>query len=209
MANNFNPRLPCAPLFPMFLRLEGKLCLVVGAGAVAEEKVEGLLTAGARLRVVAPFATQRITRLSRGGKLIWRAREFHQRDLAGVMLVVAATTLPNVNEIVRRAARQAGVPCNTVDDPARCDFFYPAVIRRGPLQIAISTGGRSPALAQQLREHLEQHFGSEFAQLVAALGRERGRLLAAEPDLAKRRELAHKAARRTVSFVAASRERAS
>jgi precorrin-2 dehydrogenase/sirohydrochlorin ferrochelatase len=189
--------------------LEGKLCLVVGAGAAAEEKVNGLLIAGARVRVVSPRATQRILRLAGARKLEWRSRKFQPRDLLGASLVVAAASSPRLHESVRRAARRVGVPCNTVDDPARCDFFYPAVIRRGTLQIAISTGGRSPALAQQLREHLERQISQEFAQWVATLGRGRARARDSEPDFAKRRELAHEAARRVLDRAEAFHRRAS
>lgn len=184
------------PLFPMFLRLERRACLVVGAGPVAEEKILGLLAAGARVRVIAPKATPRITQLSRSKKLKWITRDFRRGDIAGAFLVVAATSSRVVHERIRREARRAKVLCNVVDDPPRCDFFYPAVVRRGALQIAISTGGRSPALAQQLRRMFEKQFGPEYARWVAQLGQARGRARSEEPDITRRKELAHELVRR-------------
>jgi precorrin-2 dehydrogenase/sirohydrochlorin ferrochelatase len=179
----------------MFFRLEGRECLVVGAGPVAEEKISRLLESGARVRVIAPQATAHIARLARRRKLEWLAREFRVRDASRAFLVVAATSSPEVHERVWRAARRARVLCNVVDDPKRCDFFYPAVMRRGALQIAISTGGRSPALAQQIRKRMEKQFGAEYAEWVARLGQKRSNLLSAEPDAARRKERAHKMAR--------------
>jgi precorrin-2 dehydrogenase / sirohydrochlorin ferrochelatase len=188
-------RYPLLPLFPMFFRLEGRACLVVGAGAVAEEKIHGLLRAGARVRVIAPSATPMIVELARTRKLEWLAREFKTRDLASVFLVVAATSSAEVHERIWRAARRANVLCNVVDDPERCDFFYGAVVRRGALQIAVSTGGRSPALAQRIRKQLEKQFGAEYAEQVELLGRARSRLLKFESDISQRKRTAHRMAR--------------
>jgi siroheme synthase-like protein len=114
------------------------------------------------------------------------------------VLVIAATNSSEVHERVWRAAKQRGVLCNVVDDPTRCDFFCGAVVRRGSLQIAISTGGRSPALAQQLRRHLERQFGTDYAKWVEALGLARRRALTTEPDAKKRKQLAHKLAHRVI-----------
>jgi len=191
-----NSRYPKLALFPMFLRLEGRTCLVVGARTVAEQKILGLLEAGARVRVIAPSATAVISRLAQSKKLEWQARKFNVRDVSRMFLVVAATSSAEVHEQVWRAARRANVLCNVVDDPARCDFFYGAVMRRGALQIAVSTGGRSPALAQQIRKRLEKQFGAEYAEWVEWLGRTRSRLLISETDAARRKEIAHRMARR-------------
>jgi len=163
---------------------------------VAEHKIRGLLEAGARVRVIAPKATTVISRLAQSQKLEWQPRNFRLRDISRVFLVVAATSSSDVHEAVWRAARRANVFCNVVDDPMRCDFFYPAVVRRGDLQIAISTGGRSPALAQQIRKRLEKQFGAEYAERVSRMGQKRRRLLAREPDAARRKELAHRMARK-------------
>ena len=169
---------------------------MVGAGVVAEEKIRGLLDAGARVRVIAPSATPMISNLAREKKLEWLEREFRVPDISAVFLVVAATSSTEVHERIWRAARRANVLCNVVDDPERCDFFYGAVVRRGALQIAVSTGGRSPAMAQRIRNQLEKQFGAEYGEQVELLGRARSRLLKREGDIARRKEIAHRMARR-------------
>lgn len=165
------------PLFPMFMKLEGRPVLVVGAGRVGEPKIRSLLRAGARVRVVAPHATPRVKSWAGAGKIDWVARRFAARDLRGAVLAVVATPSREVNDNVARLARRRRIPVNVVDDPERCDFYYPAVIRRGPLLVAISTEGRSPAMAKRLRRHLEQSVTPELGRAVERLGRERDRLL--------------------------------
>lgn len=163
-------------LFPMFMKLGGRRCLVVGAGSVAEPKISSLLEADALVKVVAPQATERVRSLARESRIEWEQREFRESDIEDCFLVVSATNSVQVNTAVYREAEARGVLCNAVDDPERCDFFYPAVVRRGPLQIAISTAGYSPALAQRLRRELEEQFGPEYSGWVEQLGRERTRL---------------------------------
>lgn len=182
------------PLFPAFLKLEGRRCLVVGAGAVAQEKIESLLRAGAKVRVVAPEATNRVRVWARARKIRWEPRTFRPADLAGAFLVVAATSSPRLHAKIFRLARRRGVLCNVVDDPAHCDFYYGAVVRRGELQIAISTGGHSPALAQRLRKKLEGEVGAEFAQWLEKLGAARKRLFAKSISPARRKALLHRLA---------------
>jgi precorrin-2 dehydrogenase/sirohydrochlorin ferrochelatase len=165
-------------LFPMFLKLHGRPCLVVGAGRVAEPKIKSLLRCGAHVRVVAPAATASIRKAARAGALTWKRRAFANSDLAGVFLVVAATSSPKLHERIFRHARQAGILCNAVDEPTRCDFFYPAVVRRGALQIAISTAGNAPSLAQRLRRELEQQFGPGYGPWVEQIGQVRSKLVA-------------------------------
>ncbi len=183
-------------LFPMFLKLAGKPCLVVGAGRIAEAKIESLRRAGARIRVVAPQATLAIRALARREAIVWERRAFLPKDLDGAQLVVAATSSPAVHEVIYREAERSGVPCNVVDDPPRCDFYFPAVVRRGPLQIAISTGGRCPSLAQLLRERLELQFGPEYANWVKQLGRDRQEIFARVTSPARRRRLLRALAQR-------------
>jgi precorrin-2 dehydrogenase len=175
----------------MFLKLDGRHCLVVGAGKVAESKIRSLLLAGATVRVVAPAATTAVTSWAEAGVLVWEQRPFESRDLDGTFLVVAATSSPVVNDLVFRAAQERGVLCNAVDDPKRCDFYYPAVVRRGDLQIAISTAGRSPALAQRLRRELESRFAPAYAGWVSALGKARETLFEQKLDPEHRRQLLH------------------
>ena len=138
------------PLFPIFVKLEGRPVLLVGAGPVGESKVGGLLSAGASVTVVAPNATPAIVKLAEEEKVRWHRREFRPGDLAGAVLVVAAVPR-DVAKAVYEEAQRRHVLCNSVDDIENCDFYYPAVVNRGDLQIAISTSGHSPALAQRLR----------------------------------------------------------
>ena len=164
----------------MMLRIEGKDCLVVGGGKVAAEKIAGLLAHGAKVTVVSPRAVSGIQKLARRGILQWKRRRFSPNDLKGALLVIAATNSSVVNSSVFRACQQHGVLCNAVDDPANCDFFYPAVVRRGPLQIAISTSGNSPALAARLRRELEKQFGPQWSEWVNRLGKMRDDLMQRE-----------------------------
>lgn len=174
--------------FPMLVRLIGRKCLVVGAGEIAAEKIAGLLIHGALVEVVSPRAVERIQKLVRLGKIVWRRRQFSPRDLDGAFLAVAATNSAIVNQSVFRACHARGVLCNAVDDPVHCDFFYPAVVRRGPLQIAISTNGESPALAARLRRELETQFGPEWSDWVEHVGKLRRKILAKRMSAQARRE---------------------
>ncbi|MEE8625890.1 MAG: bifunctional precorrin-2 dehydrogenase/sirohydrochlorin ferrochelatase [Acidiferrobacterales bacterium] len=183
-------------LFPLFVKLDGRPCLVVGAGPVGEAKITSLLRAGANVRVVAPGATRTVRAWARAGKISWEARGFDPADLDGAFLVVAATSSADLHERVFREAKRRGVLCNVVDDPERCDFYYPAVVQRGPLQIAISTGGLSPALAQRLRRELEQQFGPEYEAWVEQLGQARQELFTRVMDPERRRRLLHRLASR-------------
>ncbi len=181
------------PLFPVFIKLGGRRCLVVGAGPVGESKIAGLLSAGAAVVVVAPIATERVRQWARQGVLEWKERPFEPRDLEQAALVVAAVP-QDVAESVFAAARARGILCNSVDDPERCDFYYPAVVTRGAFQIAISTAGHSPALAQRVRRELERQFGPEYAEWVEQLGAARRELFSSELDAGSRRDELHRLA---------------
>ena len=183
-------------LFPIFLKLEGRKCLVVGAGKVGESKIRSLLVSKANVDVVAPWATPTVTAWDRAEVLRWSAREFHASDLDGVFLVVAATSIKAVNDEVYREAQSRGVLFNVVDVPDRCDFYYPAVVRRGDLQVAISTGGNSPALAQKLRAKFERQLTPRYAGWLDRLGSFRRELFSRPLDPEKRRALLHAAAKR-------------
>jgi precorrin-2 dehydrogenase/sirohydrochlorin ferrochelatase len=176
-------------LFPMFLKLEGRPALVVGAGRVGEAKIRSLLRAGASVRVVAPRATARVRAWAGSGRIAWASRPFAAGDLRGVFLAVVATPSPDVNGRVAALARRRRVFVNVVDDPARCDFYYPAVVRRGPLTVAISTGGSSPAFARRLRRHLERQIVPEVGREVERIGRERRKLFSQSIDPGKRRQM--------------------
>jgi uroporphyrin-III C-methyltransferase/precorrin-2 dehydrogenase/sirohydrochlorin ferrochelatase len=183
-------------MFPIFLKLEGRRCLVVGAGKIAEGKIRSLLQAGALVRAVAPEAILPVRKLVLDGSIEWYARGFESHDLDGVFLVIAATSSADVNAQVFAEAEKRNVLCNSVDDPEHCDFYYPAVVNRGDLQIAISTNGRSPALAQRLRKELEEQFGPEYEAWVKELGEARDELTAKRVDLEPRRKLLHELASR-------------
>jgi precorrin-2 dehydrogenase len=187
------------PLFPMFLKLAGHRCLVVGAGHVAEQKIDSMLAAGAHVRVVAPEACGRIRELAESEKLTWTRRLFHPSDLDDMFLVIAATGNRSVNEEVFRGATAKQVLCNAVDEPDHCHFYYPAVVRRGDLQIAISTAGHSPALAQRLRSDLEVLIGPEYENLLQWLGRVRAMLFCRNLDPTLRRKTLRRIASREVS----------
>ena len=181
-------------LFPMFLKLEGRRCLVVGAGTVAEGKINSLLLSGAAVRVVAPRANAAVQEWARTAAIRWEERGFSPLDLDDVFLVVVATSSKDVNESVFREAQSRNVLCNVVDDPGHCHFYYPAVVRRGQLQIAISTAGESPALAQRLRREFETQFGPEYESWVEQLGKARRELFARDLDPEERRRMLHELA---------------
>ena len=183
-------------LFPMFLKLEGRACLVVGGGAVGEPKIDSLLTSGAKVRVVAPRVTARVAEWARTGAIQWEVREFATPDIDGAFLIIAATSSRETNGAIFREAQRRSILCNVVDDPEYCDFYYPAVVRRGDLQLAISTNGHSPALAQRIRRELEVQFGPQYGEWLEELGRIRQELFASEMDPEVRRRLLHQLASR-------------
>lgn len=173
----------------MFMKLEGKRCLVVGAGKVGEPKIGGLIDTGACVHVVALEASAAVQEWAHAVKIRLELRAFDSEDLKGTFLAVVATASRALNGSIYRAAQLRGVLCNVVDDPAYCDFYYPAVVRRGDLQIAISTNGQSPSLSQRLRQQLERQFGPGYAQWVAELGKTRKFVLASNLDPQRKREL--------------------
>ena len=183
-----------ASLFPMFVKLDGRRCLVVGGGPIAESKVDSLLAAGARVTVVSPALTEQLERLQRQGAFEWHARRFEASDLQKAFLVIAATSDDATNDAVYREADRTGVLCNAVDQPPRCHFYFPAVVQRGDLQIAISTAGRSPSLAQRLRKEFAVQFGPEYSEWVKWLGEVREALM--------ERKLAFRTRKRLLAYLA-------
>ncbi len=193
-------------LFPMFLKLEGRQCLVVGAGRIGEPKIAGLLETGARIRVVALEASAGVREWAREGKLELELRAFSADDLDGAFLAVVATNSRTLNERVYHEAQRRGVLCNVVDVPDLCDFFYPAIVRRGDLQIAVSTSGQSPSLAQKIRKQLEKQFGPGYAAWVAELGETRKLILGSNLEKERKLELLHSLASREALEAALSEE---
>ena len=185
-------------LLPIFLNLDGRRCLLVGAGTVALEKIGTLLKTGLRLRVVAPEARAEVRELAADGKLEWVQREFEAADLDGNFIVIAATDVPEVNASVYREALVRGIPCNSVDDIPNCDFFFGSVVSRGDLQIAISTAGESPAVAQRLRREIDEQLPQDLGLWLAKLGELRREVLATHPRSEERRLLLHELAQREI-----------
>lgn len=190
-------------LLPVFLRLEGRRCLVVGAGSVAFAKIESLREAGAAIAVVAPHANDEVRLLAGAGALVWHERVFRASDLDGVFVVIAATNAPEVNHAVYEEARRRNVVCNAVDDPPNCDFYFGSVVRRGDLQVAISTAGESPALAQRLRREIDASLPQDLGPWVAELGQLRREIRAAMPAGEARNLLLHELVQRTLCSSAA------
>jgi len=193
-------------LFPIFLKLDGKRCLVVGAGKVGEAKIAGLIQTGARVHVVALQASQAVHEWAKAGKIVLELRAYVPADFEGASLAVIATSNPQLNKSIYQEAERRGILCNVVDVPEYCDFYYPAVVRRGDLQIAISTNGQSPSLAQKLRQQLERQFGLGYARWIAELGATRNLILASDLDAKRKSELLHSLASRE-AFEAALREK--
>jgi precorrin-2 dehydrogenase/sirohydrochlorin ferrochelatase len=185
-------------LFPIFLKLTGRPCVVIGAGNLAESKIESLQAANAAVTVVAPRANARIVAMADSGEVTWHRREYAAGDVAGNFLVIAATDNPAVNRAVFAEAEAAGVLINAVDDPPFCDFYFPSVVRRGELQIAISTAGASPALAQRLRKEINALLPLDTGDWLAELGNLRREVLQLEPLNDARKQLLHQLASREV-----------
>lgn len=181
-------------LLPIFVKLEGRRCLLVGAGHVALDKAASLLGAGAQLRVVAPRAIPAIQELAESGQLEWTQREFAPADLDGHQLAIAATDSPEVNAAVHREAAARDVLSNSVDDIPNCDFFFGSVVKRGSLHVAISTGGESPAFAQRLRREMDEALPAELGTWLEQQGELRRQVLAAHPRSEARRALLHRLA---------------
>jgi precorrin-2 dehydrogenase / sirohydrochlorin ferrochelatase len=185
-------------LFPIFLKIAARPCIVIGAGNLAESKIESLQAAHARVTVIAPQATARIVDLAAAGEIDWRQRDYATGDLSGNFLVVAATNVPAVNRAVYAEAVEKNIICNAVDDPPFCDFYFPSVVRRGDLQIAISTAGASPALAQRLRKEINSQLPLDAGDWLTDLGNLRREVTQMEPLNEERKWLLHQLASREV-----------
>ncbi|MGB5687428.1 MAG: bifunctional precorrin-2 dehydrogenase/sirohydrochlorin ferrochelatase [Candidatus Electrothrix sp.] len=166
--------------YPISLNIEEKLCVVVGGGNVAERKVFSLLNAHASVRIISPQLTEVLagvlSKQPANAAVEWRSRGYQRGDLAGALLVFAATDNRDVQDAVVRDAQEAGILVNVADAPDLCDFQVPAVVRRESLNIAVSTNGASPALAAKLRQELEDKYGSEYAVLLRLMSRLRARI---------------------------------
>ena len=185
-------------LFPLFLKLTARPAVVIGAGHLAESKIESLLAAQAHVTVVAPGVNARIRDLADSGEIELHERSYRHGDVRSAFLAVATTNDPVVNRAVFAEAEAAGVLINAVDDPPFCDFYFPSVVRRGDLQIAISTAGQSPALAQRLRKEINALLPLDTGDWLTELGNLRREVLQLEPLNEQRKHLLHTLAGRDV-----------
>ena len=155
--------------YPIFVEMEGRRIVVIGGGQVAEGKVSGLLTAGASVTVIAPDLTTSLSQLATDAKITWQERSYVYGDLVGFEVCMVATDDGAVNAEVAGEARERGIWVNAADDPVNCDFILPSVVRQGPIVVAASTGGASPALARRLREELTDFLAEDYAPLAELL----------------------------------------
>ena len=162
--------------YPLFLNMEGKSCVVVGGGEVAERKVRSLLDHGALVNVISASVTSGLAQLEKDSAIKITSRNYRPGDLEGAVIAIAATDVPETNGQVAAEGRQRGVLTNVVDTPEQSDFIVPSLIRRGDISIAISTSGKSPALSRKLRTELENVVTKEYASLVELISNVRQEL---------------------------------
>jgi precorrin-2 dehydrogenase/sirohydrochlorin ferrochelatase len=162
--------------YPLFLRIKGRRCLVVGGGEVALRKVRTLLGHGASVEVISPEPSPELEKLAEGGELRLLRRGYQAGDLEGAIIAVAATDDSQINRQVVKEAKERAVLVNIADDLDSSDFILPSYLRRGDITIAVSTGGVSPALARKIRSRLEKDFGGDYASLVRLVGEVRAEL---------------------------------
>ncbi len=177
------------PKYPIYLDLEGRRVVLVGGGSVALRKAEALLSAGARLIIVAEQTNEALTMLGKQGRAELVRDKYAKQYITEAVLVIAATNNRQVNEQIYRDCQSLEVFCNVVDDPDLCDFFVPAVIKRGDLQIAIGTDGYCPAYAGHLRKQLEAVVTEEHGRFLAELESARRRIIVAVTVPAERKAL--------------------
>lgn len=176
-------------LFPVYLKLDNRKCLVIGGGKVAERKIENLMEYGAQVTVVSPQVDNNIKVLAEHNDIIWHNRIFQEKDLRDIYMVFIATDDTNLNYEVAGLCRQKGILVNAVDDPSNCDFFVPSVIRRNSLAIAISTEGKSPLFARRLRQEMENIITPEYGEFVDILGEQRELVKKNIPDIEERKKV--------------------
>ena len=162
--------------YPVYLNLRGRRCVIIGGGTVAEGKIARLLDSGAEIRVVSPDATRGIRQFVADGSVQWEQRKYRDGDLEGAFIAIAATNVREVNRRIFEEANERGVMLNAVDDPPNCSFIAPSIVQRGPVTLAISTGGVSPALARKLRESLQSSDDLAWADLSGVMAVARSHL---------------------------------
>jgi precorrin-2 dehydrogenase / sirohydrochlorin ferrochelatase len=176
------------PLYMACLKLKGRRSLVIGGGDVGLEKIEGLLLCGADVHLIAPEAIPEVEQLAEEGSITWDRREFRDSDLDGAFLAIAATNETDVNIAVSDGAERRAMLVNVVDVPPLCNFILPAIVRSGPLAIAISTAGASPALAKRMKREIAEAYGEPYARLAVILNDHRGWAKGTLPTYQDRKE---------------------
>jgi precorrin-2 dehydrogenase / sirohydrochlorin ferrochelatase len=177
------------PFYIACLKLSGRRCVVVGGGEIGLEKVEGLLACDAAVTLIAPSAEEALEDYAREGSIVWEQREYAgPADLEGVFMAIAATDDTDVNIQVFDDAERRAMLVNIVDVPPLCNFILPAIVRNGPLAIAISTAGASPALAKRMKREIEGQFGEPYARLAVLLNEARGWAKGTLPTYQDRKE---------------------
>lgn len=177
------------PYYPIFLDLHGEKVLVVGGGAVARRKIDTLLACEARVHVIAKELMPPLDVYADEGKIRSLGGEFEEKALKGFFLVIAATNDRGLNSRVGKAAKEMGLLVNAVDQPSDCNFIVPSILRRGDLQIAVSTSGKSPAMARKVRQDMERVFGEEYGHLLALMGYIRKEILSRGLSQRENREI--------------------
>lgn len=175
--------------YPVLFNLQGRRCVVIGGGRIAEGKVDGLLEAEAVVQVISPDLTTKLQRLADESRLEYTNRNYQSGDLAGAFIVISATDDRAVNDDVWQEAVSLNIPVNVVDDTPHCNFIAPSILRKGDLVVAVSTSGKAPALAVRLREQFESLVGDEHARFLEIAGRLREPLAARHPDFETRKAL--------------------
>jgi precorrin-2 dehydrogenase / sirohydrochlorin ferrochelatase len=177
-----------ASYYPIMLRLDGKKAVVVGGGKVAERKVTGLLGTGVTIDIISPEVTVELENLADDGQIQWRQKSFSKEDIADAFLIFAATNDPNINQLIKKVAGPHQL-LTIADDPDSSDFHVPAVVQRGRLNIAVSTGGASPTLARKISEKLEQEFNEPYEEYMEFLYWARRKILKEVTDPLLKKQL--------------------
>lgn len=176
-------------LFPIFINLDNKKCVIVGGGKVAERKAENLFAYGASITILSPSVTSKVQQWANEGLLNWRKKEFEKADIDGAFMVFASTDNYELNQLIANICHENGIMINSADDPEKCTFHVPAIIRRDSLGIAISTEGKSPLLAKKLRTEFEALIGEEYAEFLDMLAEVRTRIQESVSDINIRKKI--------------------
>ncbi len=186
-------RQPAFKYYPVFLNLNGKTAVVIGGGKTAERKARTLIQAGASVKVISPDITASLKELKKTGRLTHIKKPYRKGDLKGAFIVIAGTSSVQINTKIANDARHAGIGSgrlvNVIDTPSEGNFIAPSIVKRGPLTIAISTGGSSPAASKLIRKEIEKLYSAEFAHYLRSLEKTRKKVLSGIKDRKKRERL--------------------